>query len=132
MKNDLPGPPALRRTVIAIACAATAVLLAWQPAAAYAASKEKPAAAAAPHTLSLSSRDQVQIWRHLRQLATRTSIPAGLHVGEVVPDTMDSRAFARDVRRKVPVLRSYSYALTHNQVLIVDRRSKKIVAVVGP
>jgi hypothetical protein len=118
--------------LIAIVCFATAPLLLSQPGVAQTSSGEKSAAAAAQRTLSLTSAEQAEIWRHLSKLAGKTSIPAGLHVGEVIPDTMHSRSFAREVRKKVPAIRSYSYALTHDHVLIIDPRSKKIVFIVAP
>lgn len=82
-----------------------------------------------PIFLTSSERDAV--WHSLGKWATRTSIPAGLHVGEAVPDTMRLFAFSRRLRHGVPPLRSYSYALSHGEVLIVDRRTRKIVSIVS-
>jgi hypothetical protein len=113
------------RKLIAVVCFATVALISWLPAVAHPSSKDKPAA------LSLTSGERAEIWHSLSKQATKTSVPAGLHVGEVVPSTMRSRLFARDIRKKVPAIRSYSYALLHNQVLIIAPRSKKIVFIVA-
>ncbi len=79
----------------------------------------------------LTSADRAAIWRSLGKRATRASEPAGLHVGEAIPDTMHVLGFARGLRKQVPAIRRYSYALQHGQVLIVDRRAKKIVSIVS-
>lgn len=83
------------------------------------------------HTLSLSSRQQAAIWRNLGADAMKTEIPAGLHVGEVVPDTMHLLPFTRHLRGKIPAIRHYQYTLLQGQVLIVEPSTRKIVAVVG-
>jgi len=58
-------------------------------------------------------------------------VPAGLRVGEVVPDTMRLLPFARKLRNRVPAIGSYSYGLLQGQVLIIDPRAKKIVSIVS-
>jgi hypothetical protein len=72
-----------------------------------------------------------EIWRSLGKRAMDTSIPAGLHVGEDIPDTMRLFAFDRHLRKKIPAIRSYAYALLQGHVLIVDRRARKIVSIVS-
>jgi hypothetical protein len=81
--------------------------------------------------ISLTSPEQAEIWRSLGKQATRTSVPAGLHVGEVVPDTMRLLPFARKLRKRVPAIGSYSYGLLQGQVLIIDPQAKKIVSIVS-
>lgn len=81
-------------------------------------------------TPSLSSSEQARIWHSLGKRATRTSVPAGLHVGEVVPDTMHLFRFEARLRKRIPALKRYRYALTQSQVLIIDPQQKKIVFVV--
>jgi hypothetical protein len=125
MNKGLLFVVASTRKLIAVVCFATVALISWQPAVAHTSSKDKPAA------LSLTSEERAEIWHRLSEQATRTSVPAGLHVGEVVPNTMHLRSFARDIRKKIPAIRSYSYALLHNQVLIIVLRSKKIVLIVS-
>ena len=75
-------------------------------------------------TMSRTSSEQAEIWRNLGKEATSASEPAGLHVGETVPDTMHLIRFARTLRKRVPAIRSYSYTLLHGQVLI-DFRTEK-------
>ncbi len=81
--------------------------------------------------ISLTSSEQAEIWRCLGKQATRTLVPAGLHIGEVVPDTMRLLPFGRKFRKRVPAIRSYSYALLQGQVLIIDSRVKTIVSIVS-
>ena len=82
-------------------------------------------------SLHLTSPDRAVIWQSLGKDAISTSVPAGLHVGEAVPDTMRLLPFGRHLRNKIPAIRSYSYALLQGQVLIVDRRARTIVTIVS-
>lgn len=88
-------------------------------------------AAQAQTAMHLTPSQRAEIWRSLGRRAVKTSEPAGLHVGEAVPDTMRVLPFARKLRSKVPAIRPYAYALLHGQVLIVERRAKTIVAIVS-
>jgi Protein of unknown function (DUF1236) len=88
-------------------------------------------AAYAQSGLHLTSPDRAAIWRSLGKDAMSTSVPAGLHVGEAVPDTMRLLPFGRNLRNKIPAIKSYSYALLQGQVLIVDRRARTIVTIVS-
>jgi hypothetical protein len=81
--------------------------------------------------IHLTASARAAIWRSLGKRAERTQEPAALQVGEVIPGTMHVLAFAHHVRKKVWAIRPYAYALLHGQVLIVDRRTSKIVAVVS-
>jgi Protein of unknown function (DUF1236) len=54
-----------------------------------------------------------------------------LQVGQTVPDPMRVLPFSKDLRKKVPAIKSYSYALVNGQVLIVDAQTRKIVAIVS-
>ena len=71
------------------------------------------------------------IWRSLGKDATDTQVAAGLQVGQTVPDPMRVLPFSRHLRKKVPAIKSYSYALVNGQVLIVDARTRKIVAIIS-
>ena len=88
-------------------------------------------AAYAQTAIHLTSSAQAEIWRSLGKDATDTSVAAGLHVGEDVPATMRVLRFGRHLRKKVRAIRSYSYALLQGEVLIVDPRARKIVAIVS-
>jgi Protein of unknown function (DUF1236) len=79
----------------------------------------------------LTSAEQSAIWRILSDRANRTSVPTGLNVGEKVPNTIRLLSFAHDLRKRIPAIWPYSYALLHDQVLIVDPRSKAIVAIIA-
>src|ERR1700683_259313 len=89
-------------------------------------------AAAEEHNLSLTQAQQSEIWRALGKSAGRTQEPAGLNVGEAVPDTMNVLRFNRHLRHKIPTIGSYRYALLHGQVLIVDPATKQIISIIGP
>jgi hypothetical protein len=58
-------------------------------------------------------------------------VAAGLQVGQTVPDPMRVLPFSAHLHKKVPALKSYSYALVNGQVLIVDARTRKIVAIIS-
>ena len=81
--------------------------------------------------LSLSEAQQSEIWRALRNQARKTQEPAGLNVGEVVPDDMNLLSFGPRFRGKIPALRPYRYSLLHDRVLIIDPATKKIIAIIG-
>ena len=97
----------------------------------FAALAQEPAAKPKHHRLSLTPAQRADIWRSLHKRANDAQIAVGLNVGEVVPDTLNLLSFSRSLRRKVPGLRSYRYALVHGQVLIVSPKTKKIVAIVS-
>ena len=80
---------------------------------------------------TLSSSDRAEIWRNLGREAKSTSVPAGLHVGEAVPNTMRVLPFAKRLRKRVPAIRSYAYTLLQGQVLIVDPRTNRVVMIVA-
>ena len=80
--------------------------------------------------IDLTSSDRTEIWRVLGRDAMRTQIPAGLHVGERVPDTVRLLSFSRHLRKKVPAIGHYAYALLFGEVLIVERRARRVVSIV--
>jgi hypothetical protein len=82
--------------------------------------------------LSLSAAQQSEIWRAFGTRARKTQEPAGLNVGEAVPDTMNVLRFNRRLRQKIPSIGPYRYALLHGQVLIVDPKTKQIISIIGP
>jgi len=92
---------------------------------------QEPTPKAKRHTLHLTSAQRADIWRSLRKRADDAQIATGLGVGEAVPDTMQMLSFSHSVRRKVPAVRSYRYVLVHGQVLLVDPKTKKIVAIIS-
>jgi len=107
-------PGKLKFLTIALCCA-----LAWS------------AAAHAQAALDLSSAGRAAIWRSLGKDATDTQVAAGLQVGQTVPDPMRVLPFSMHLRKKVPAIKSYSYALVKGQVLIVDARTRNIVAIIS-
>jgi hypothetical protein len=92
----------------------------------------QPSAAGEKHNLSLTQAQQSEIWRALGKSAGKTQLPAGLNVGEAVPDTMNVLHFNRRLQQKIRAIGSYRYALLHSQVLIVDPATKQIVSIIGP
>jgi hypothetical protein len=87
--------------------------------------------AGAQSGVDLNAAGRAAIWRSLGKNATDTQVAAGLQVGEKVPDPMRVLPFDHHLRKTIPVIRHYSYALVNGQVLIVDARSRKIVAIVS-
>jgi hypothetical protein len=91
----------------------------------------QPAGGGEQHNLSLTRAQQSEIWRALGKSADKAQEPAGLSMGEAVPDTMNVLPFSRRLRTNIRAIRHYHYALMHDQVLIVDPATKKIIAIVG-
>jgi hypothetical protein len=87
--------------------------------------------AAYAQAVDLSSEGRAAIWKSLGKNATDTQVAAGLEVGQTVPDPMRVLSFDHHLRKTVPALKSFSYALVNGQVLIVDARTRKIVAIVS-
>lgn len=81
--------------------------------------------------LSLTHAQRSEIWQALGRQAGKTQEPAGLQVGEAVPAPMNVLSFEHNLRKKIRAIRHYRYALLHDQVLIVDPATKKIIAIVG-
>jgi hypothetical protein len=89
------------------------------------------AAAGERRNPSLTAVQRSEIWRALRNRARKTQEAAGLHIGEVVPDTLNVLSFGHSLHEKIPAIRPYRYTLLHDQVLIVDPRTKKIASIIG-
>ena len=87
--------------------------------------------AAHAQTVDISADGRAAIWKSLGKNATDTQVAAGLEVGQTVPDPMQVLPFSRHLRKNVPAVRSYSYALVNGQILIVEARTRKIVAIVS-
>lgn len=85
----------------------------------------------AQSALHLSSAGRAAIWKSLGKDATDTQVAAGLQVGEKIPDPMNVLPFTARIRKKVPAIKPYSYALVNGQVLIVDAQTRKIIAIVS-
>jgi Protein of unknown function (DUF1236) len=89
------------------------------------------AGADAQSAVHLTSAGRTAIWKSLGKDATDTQVAAGLQVGEKIPDPMNVLPFTARMRKKVPAIKPYSYALVNGQVLIVDAQTRKIVAIVS-
>jgi hypothetical protein len=81
--------------------------------------------------LSLTATQRSKLWRALGTQASEAQAPAGLNVGEVIPDTWNLLSFGHSLRKHIPAIRSYQYTLLHGQILIVDPDTKKIVTILG-
>ena len=88
-------------------------------------------AAQAQSVIHLSSAGRTAIWKSLGKDATDTEVAAGLKVGEMVPAPLHVLPFTARVRKKVPAIKPFSYALVNSQVLIVNAQTRKIVAIVS-
>jgi hypothetical protein len=98
---------------------------------AFSAALALPLAAQTQTAVDLSSANRAAIWRSLGKNATDTQVAAGLEVGQTVPDPMRILPFSQHLCKEVPALKSFSYALVNGQVLIVEARTRKIVAIVS-
>jgi hypothetical protein len=87
--------------------------------------------ASAQTALRLTSAGRAAIWKSLGKEATDAQVADGLQVGEKVPETLNVLPFTARIRKKVPAIKPYSYALLNGQVLIVDAQTRKIVAIVS-
>lgn len=116
----------MRRKLVVGLIAALVVVVVW-PMTSFA----RPLARGEKHTLSLTRAQRSEIWRALGKEAAKAQEPAGLNVGETLPDTMNVLPFSRRLRGKIHTIGRYRYALMHGQVLIVDPDTKKIIAIVG-
>ncbi len=87
--------------------------------------------AIAQSAVHLTSAGRAAIWKSLGKDATDTQVAAGLKVGEKVPDPLNVLPFTARMRKKVPAIKPYAYALVNGQVLIVDAQTRKIVAIVS-
>jgi len=81
--------------------------------------------------LSLTHAQRSEIWHALRRRAGKAQVPSGLNVGDAVPITMNVLSFGHNLRDKIRGIRHYRYALVHDQVLIIDPATKRIIAVIG-
>ena len=87
-------------------------------------------AVCAQSSIDLTSSDRAEIWRVLGKDATDTQAAAGLQVGDIVPRPIRVLPFSKQLRKRVPAIAHYGYALLHGEVLIVDRRARRIVSIV--
>ena len=87
--------------------------------------------AALAQAVELPAAGRAAIWRSLGKDATDTQVAAGLEVGQTVPAPMRVLTFSRHLRKRVRAIRHYSYALVNGQVLIVEARTRKVVAIVS-
>ena len=63
--------------------------------------------------------------------AQGNSAGAELRVGQVVPDTASLHALPNGLSNQVPEINAYKYTMLHNQVLIVDPSTKRIIAIIA-
>ena len=86
--------------------------------------------AAQPLTLTNSQREA--IWQMLGSQATQdNSTSPKLNVGQVVPNSVSLQPLPNNISDKVPMVKSYDYAMFDNQILIIDPSTKQVVAIVA-
>ena len=88
----------------------------------------------ASDTLTLSDAQQQSIWKDVSKHATNQSTPADFNaaVGTEVPSGLSTYPLPRRAARDVPAVKPYRYAMTRDQVLIVNPSDHKIADVVAP
>jgi hypothetical protein len=81
---------------------------------------------------ALSREQHAKIWSTLRggQAERMTNVQFSTTVGEVIPGTVHLYAMPVSVAEYAPQYRDYEYILVGDQILIVDPRTLRIVAVI--
>ena len=87
---------------------------------------------AAAQTLNLSEDQRLRVYRALIKEAVATPPPAGsnIAVGTELPASVQSYAMPVYVVDGVPAAGQYTFTVWDNQVVLVDRGSRKVVAVI--
>jgi len=83
--------------------------------------------------LSLTSKQQREVWEDIRQQGEKQKAPKGFvaKVGAVMPSTIATHPVPVSTANDVPALRPYNYALlANNKLLIVDPKDKKVVKII--
>jgi hypothetical protein len=87
-----------------------------------------------PHDhLGLTNNQQQTIYQDLSKKGEKATVPTSFKaaVGETVPGNVKLRMMPADVAKQVPAVKSYDFAALRNEILIVDRSSKKIVDIIN-
>jgi Protein of unknown function (DUF1236) len=86
----------------------------------------------AAQAVTLTNSQRAAIWQMLGNQPTQAnSTGHNLNIGQVVPNSVSLQALPNNVSDKVPMVKSYDYAILNNQLLIVDPSSKRVVAIVA-
>ena len=62
--------------------------------------------------------------------SSRSNASARLVVGAEVPQTYEIREFPAEVVEESPELREYDYVIDDNEVVVVDRRDRRVIEVI--
>jgi Protein of unknown function (DUF1236) len=89
--------------------------------------------AASSEHLNLSTAQQKDIWQGVSKQAATETTPADFKptLGAVAPSSIKLQPLPTKVSNEVPAVKPYDYAMLHDQVLIVDPSSRKIVDIVN-
>jgi len=101
--------------------------------------KEKPAPSVAKDETksgapaALSAEQHAKIWTTLRGEKTErlSNVPFSSTVGEIVPGTVHLYSLPASILEYAPQYRDYEYILVGDEILIVDPRTLRIVAVIA-
>ena len=90
------------------------------------------AAVAAAQTLNLNEDQRLRVYRALIKEAVATPPPAGsvIAVGAELPASVQSYTMPVYVVDGVPAAGQYTFTVWNNQVVLVDRGTRKVVAVI--
>ena len=82
---------------------------------------------------ALSAEQHAKIWTTLRGEKTErlTNVPFSITVGEIVPGTVHLYSLPVSILEYAPQYRDYEYILVGDEILIVDPRTLRIVAVIA-
>jgi len=85
-------------------------------------------------TVSVNDQQRTQVidrLRHDREFdQARTNIDIRINVGERLPDQVRPRRLPPDIVTIVPQYRDYDYTVVHDEIAIVDPRSREIVEII--
>jgi Protein of unknown function (DUF1236) len=85
-------------------------------------------------TVSVNDQQRTQVIDHLRRDRefdqARTNVDISINVGERLPEQVRPRPLPADIVTIVPQYRDYEYTVVHDEIAIVDPRSREIVDVI--
>jgi hypothetical protein len=83
-------------------------------------------------TDGLTSAQHREIWQGTSAQAAKKGpvVSFKAAIGEVVPDSMKLQPMPKQVGDQVPAVKSYDFAMLHDQLLIVDPTSKKVIDII--
>jgi hypothetical protein len=80
--------------------------------------------------VGLTSTQRRDIYQDISKLKTKQTSKFSPKVGEAIPNSITLRPLPRSAAKQVPAVKSYSYAMLGNRVLLVNPNTKTIADVI--